>query len=103
MKVIFLNCFIISLQDINIISRTVKENSPSVFISDFITLDADKSHTHNYTLVSNPSNTFEIINNGLYSSKTAVLNYEAKQNWVRCCGLDVLSILIVDAKGLWVP
>lgn len=53
-------------------------------VSSFITLDPDKAHTHTYTLITNPSSQFAIVNNSLYTSAAATLNYEAQQEWVRC-------------------
>ena len=47
------------------------------------TLDEDSSHTHTYSLVYNPGQRFAIVNNSLYTSATANLNYEAQQQWVR--------------------
>ncbi|XP_065192577.1 cadherin-23-like [Sycon ciliatum] len=75
--------------DIQILARTIDENSQMVFITDFVTLDEDKTHTHTYSLASNPSNQFAIVNNSLYTSATATLNYEKQQQWT-------ISILSTD-------
>ena len=53
-----------------------------VYITDFVTQDQDQTHTHTYSLTSNPGNQFAIVNNSLYTSDLATLNYEEQQQWV---------------------
>eukprot|EP00117_Sycon_ciliatum_P021146 scpid22649/ scgid18623/ Cadherin-related tumor suppressor; Protein fat len=67
--------------DIEILSRTIDENSQMVYITDFVTQDQDKTHIHTYSLASNPGNQFVIVNNSLYTAAIATLNYEKQQQW----------------------
>ena len=59
----------------------MKENDNLAEIGELETLDEDQAEEHSYELLTNPGNRFVIINNTLYTSATANLNYEMQQSW----------------------
>ena len=71
----------VPFKDITFQGQTVDENLNNKEIGTFHTFDQDPSHNHMYTLVVNPGNRFVVVNNTLYTSSTADLNYEAQQSW----------------------
>ena len=68
-------------QKISLQGNTVEENLNSEEIGTFQTFDEDSSDRHTIAMVVNPSNRFVVVNNTLYTSSTADLDYEAQQSW----------------------
>ena len=81
-----------SVQDITTVGLVqCKENLNNLVVTSFQTSDEDPSHTHTYSLVTNPSNKFKIVGSRLMTTATSNLNYELQSSYT----------IVVLSKGLW--
>ena len=68
--------------DILLTNNAIAENSPSsTVLATLTTVDPDAENSHTYSLIDNPNELFQIVNNQLQIAPDAVLDYETQNNY----------------------